>query len=62
MKTYFLLKGSMSTKLHVATWKRIIEAMVPNTTVESQGSSYDELMNSIYNKDQYFRVNNNIFK
>jgi hypothetical protein len=50
----------MPTKLHVATWKRIIEAMVPNTTIESEGSSYDELMNNIFNKDQYFQVNNDI--
>ncbi|XP_025410733.1 uncharacterized protein LOC112683795 isoform X2 [Sipha flava] len=49
------LNGSMPTKLHVATWKRIIEAMVPNTTIESEGSSYDELMNYIFNKDQYFQ-------
>jgi len=46
----------MSTKLHTATWKKIIESLIPTTTVTIQYSSYDELMNNIYEKSNYFRV------
>lgn len=50
----------MSTKLHVATWKRIIGALIPSTTIESQSTSYDDMMNYIYEKDNYFRVSDDI--
>jgi len=46
----------MSTKLHTATWKKIIESLIPTTTVAIQYPSYDELMNDIYEKSNYFRV------
>lgn len=46
----------MSTKLHTATWKKIIESLIPTTTVAIQYPSYDELMNNIYEKSNYFRV------
>ncbi|XP_001946929.2 uncharacterized protein LOC100162461 [Acyrthosiphon pisum] len=47
------LKGNMSIKLHTATWKKIIESLIPTTTVAIP--SYDELMNDIYEKSNYFR-------
>jgi len=46
----------MTTKLHTATWKKIIESLIPTTTVATQYPSYDELMNNIYEKSNYFRV------
>jgi len=46
----------MSTKLHTATWKKIIESLIPTTTVTTQYPSYDELMNDIYVKSYHFRV------
>ncbi|KAL4089926.1 hypothetical protein QTP88_024859 [Uroleucon formosanum] len=49
------LKGNMSTKVHTATWKKMIESLIPTTTVAIQYPSYDELMNNIYEKSNYFR-------
>ncbi|KAE9540992.1 hypothetical protein AGLY_004237 [Aphis glycines] len=49
------LEGNMSTKLHIATWKIIIESLIPTTTVTTQYPRYDELMNDIYEKSNYFR-------
>jgi len=46
----------MSTKVHTATWKKIIESLIPTTTLSIQYPSYDELMNDIYEKSNYFRV------
>lgn len=50
----------MSTKLHIATWKIIIESLIPTTTITTQYPRYDELMNDIYEKSNYFRVRANI--
>ncbi|KAF0773879.1 Uncharacterized protein FWK35_00008152 [Aphis craccivora] len=49
------LEGNMSTKLHIATWKIIIESLIPTTTITTQYPRYDELMNDIYEKSNYFR-------
>ncbi|CAH1725182.1 uncharacterized protein LOC114130942 isoform X2 [Aphis gossypii] len=49
------LEGNMSTKLHIATWKIIIESLIPTTTATTQYPRYDELMNDIYEKSNYFR-------
>ncbi|KAL5235997.1 hypothetical protein ACI65C_003407 [Semiaphis heraclei] len=49
------LKGNMTTKLHTATWKKIIESLIPITSVATQYPSYDELMNEIFEKSNYFR-------
>lgn len=49
------LKCNMSTKLHKATWKKIIESLIPTTTVTTQYPCYEELMNEIYEKSNYFR-------
>lgn len=46
----------MTTKLHTATWKKIIESLIPITSVATQYPSYDELMNEIFEKSNYFRV------
>lgn len=50
----------MPTNLHMATWKRIIDALIPTTTITPQLSSYDEQVNCILSKTTYFRVRNNI--
>jgi len=46
----------MSTKLHIATWKKIIESLIPTTTITTEYPKYEELMNNIYEKSKYFRV------
>lgn len=46
----------MSTKVHTATWKKIIKSLIPTTTIAIQYPSYDELMNDFYEKSNYFRV------
>lgn len=50
----------MSTKLHIATWKIIIESLIPTTTITNQYPRYEELMNTIYEKSNYFRVRVNM--
>lgn len=49
----------MSIKLHMVTWKRIIEALIPTTTITPQWNSYDDLVNNLLSKTNYFRVRNN---
>ncbi|XP_025208070.1 uncharacterized protein LOC112603615 [Melanaphis sacchari] len=51
----FFLEGNMSTKLHIATWKIIIESLIPTTTITTQYPRYEELMNDFYEKSNYFR-------
>ncbi|XP_026806117.1 uncharacterized protein LOC113549143 [Rhopalosiphum maidis] len=53
------LEGNMSTKLHIATWKIIIESLIPTTTITNQYPRYEELMNTIYEKSNYFRTAEN---
>lgn len=48
----------MSTKLHLATWKRILNALIPTQTISCQLPSYDELMNNVFMKNEFFRVRN----
>jgi len=49
------LKGCMSTKLHINTWKKILEALIPTTTISTQWPSYDEFIVNIYEKSNYFQ-------
>jgi len=47
----------MSTKLHIDTWTKIIEVLIPTETITAQCSSYNELINNIHEKNNYFQVN-----
>uniref|UniRef100_A0A2S2PMF2 Uncharacterized protein n=1 Tax=Schizaphis graminum TaxID=13262 RepID=A0A2S2PMF2_SCHGA len=53
------LEGNMSTKLHIATWKIIIDSLIPTTTITNQYPRYEELMNTIYEKSNCFRTAEN---
>lgn len=48
----------MPTNLHMVTWKRIIDALIPTTTITSQWNSYDEQVNHTLSKTSYFSVRN----
>lgn len=46
----------MPIKLHINTWKIIIEALIPTTRITSQQESYDELINLNFEKSNFFLV------
>jgi len=50
----------MSIKLHITTWKKLIEALIPTTTISPQWPSYDDFITNIYEKSNYFRVRKKI--
>lgn len=46
----------MSTKLHTATWKLLIESLIPTTTINTPSLDYEQLMDDIFEKSHYLRV------
>jgi len=50
----------MSTRLHIITWQKIIEALIPITTISPQRSDYDDFIINVYEKSDYFRVRDEI--
>lgn len=47
----------MSTNLQIATWKKIIEALVPETMITTQQNiDYENMLNTIFEKYKFLQV------